>query len=137
MIRCVEGVSDRERVAVTSDALDIVARLKEIDERFFVMLNRSTQRFEVHVAGQAMGTLGCELPFDRLDARTLMYVRERDAQRIEAVVAEIEAREAARERNAAGKHREAAERMADGLKYLAGKRTTDEFPDEASEGWKK
>lgn len=133
-IRCQEGINDEERIAVTGDALSIVERLKELDERYFIMLNRKTQKFEVHVRGQRC-TLGCELPFDRLDARAIEYVRAHDSSRIEELVREMDAEDALRERVRAGKRAEAAERMADGLFYLKDKRVREKFPDEASEGF--
>lgn len=133
MVRCEEGVSTRERIAVTSDVFGIVDRLKEIDDKYFVMLNRMTGKFEVHVRGQAM-TLGCELPFDELDARTIEHVREHHSSRIKAILSEMEEQERRMELEHAAKLRELSERMADGLAYVANKRTTDEFPDEAAEG---
>lgn len=133
MVRCEEGVSTRERIAVTGDVFGIVGRLKEIDDKYFVMLNRATGRFEVHVRGQAM-TLGCELPFEELDARTIEYVREHHSSRIKAILREMEEQEAQIERENAARLRELSERMADGLRYVQDKRTTDDFPDEAAEG---
>lgn len=133
MVKCEEGVSTRERIAVTGDVFGIVGRLKEIDEKYFVMLNRTTGRFEVHVRGQAI-TLGCELPFEELDARTIEYVREHHSSRIKAILSEMEEQERRIERENAAKLRELSERMADGLAYVQNKRTTDEFPDEAAEG---
>ena len=132
VIRCREGVSDRERIAVTSDALDVVRRIKEICEDYFVMLNRRTQRFEVHVSGQNC-TLGCELPYDTLDARAVEYVRRHEREQIDAYMREMEKEKARHERDRTAKLREAAERMADGLAF-AEKRSSDEFPDEAAEG---
>lgn len=132
-IRCEEGVSTRERIAVTSDALDITKRIKEIDPDYFIMLNRQTDRFEVHVRGQEM-TLGCELPFDTLDARTLEYVREHKAARIGEILREMEREDARREAAGRAEMEEIHERAAEGMRYLANKRTTDELPDELTEG---
>lgn len=133
MVRCEEGVCTRERIAVTSDVYRISERIKEIDEDYFIMLNRQTQRFEVHVRGQAC-TLGCELPFEELDARTIEYVRAHHASRMQAILREMEREEATREAEKRAKLDEVRERAADGMAYLANKRTTDEFPDEALEG---
>lgn len=132
VVRCEEGVSTKERIAVTGDVLNITGRLKEIDESYFVMLNKKTQRFEVHVRGQAQ-TLGCELPFEALDARTIEYVRQHHASRIKAILAEMEAQEAAMEQEKTKRLMELHERAADGMAYVKDKRTTDEFPDEALE----
>ena len=87
---CVEGKNDRDHVAVTSHATGVVDELKNIDDRFFLMLNRITQKFEVHVRDQRGSTLGCELPFDNLDGRVPEYVRERLTSRMDAFVEKIE-----------------------------------------------
>ena len=134
LIQCREGVNDEERIAVTGDALDIVRRIKEIYDGYFVMLNRRTQKFEVHVRGQKC-TLGCELPFEQLDARAVEYVRRHERDRIDEYMLEMEKEEARRQRARDARLYEAAERMADGLAFLHNK-TTDEFPDEAIEGFK-
>ena len=133
-IRCEEGVSTKERVAVTSDVFGIVERIKEIDPDYFIMLNRETQRFEVHIKGQ-LCTLGCELPFDELDARTLEYVRAHHSSRIAAIQREIELEEARAEKENKRRMQELHERAAEGFRWAAG-RTDDEFPDEVMEGIK-
>lgn len=131
-IRCEEGVSTRERIAVTSDAYGITERIKEIDPDYFVMLNRETQKFEVHVRGQEC-TLGCELPFEELDARTLEYVRAHHSSRIAAIQREIELAEMRAEAERKRAMRDIHDRAADGFAYAA-KRMDDEFPDEVMEG---
>lgn len=128
VVRCVEGVSTRERIAVTGDVYNITGRLKEIDRDYFVMFNKRTQRFEVHIKGQWC-TLGCELPFEELDARTILYVREHHASRMAALMAEMERAEAAQEAERARRMAEMHERAFDGLRF-AEKSTRDEFPTE-------
>ena len=133
-IRCEEGVSTRERIAVTSDVYGITERIKEIDKDYFVMLNRETQRFEIHISGQEC-TLGCEIPYDELDARTLEYVRAHHSSRIAAIQREIELAEKQAEAERRREMREIHDRAADGFAYAA-KRSDDEFPDEVMEGLK-
>lgn len=134
-IVCEEGVSTRERIAVTGDVFSICDRLKEIDKDYFVMFNRLTQRFEVHVKG-GESTLGCELPFDELDARTIAYVREHHSSRMAAILKQMEREEAMAERARQSEMNELHERAADGLAFAAKSRTMDEFPIEAAEGLK-
>jgi hypothetical protein len=132
MVRCEEGVSTRERIAVTGDVYNITGRIKEIDRDYFIMLNRMTQRFEVHVRGQ-WSTLECELPFDELDARTLRYVRERHISRLADIQKQLDREEAQRERNQAARLQELHERAAEGFRW-AEKSMRDEFPEEVAEG---
>lgn len=87
---CVEGRFDRGRIPVLSNAFDIPQRLKEIDPRYFVMFNTTSQKYEVHVKGQPDTTLGLTLPFDELDARALGYVQERNQEHFEAIARQID-----------------------------------------------
>lgn len=59
-------------VKISTDVLDIAARIKEIDPRYEVFRNLDKRRFEIH----ACGALQLAVPFDRLDARTLELVKE-------------------------------------------------------------
>lgn len=105
---CVEGRHTKEHVPVTSDVYNISERIKAVDERFFVMLNRQTQRFEVHVKGQPATTFGCELPFDTLDARALEYVRKYSAARTQNLARDIAAHNDRLAEARSGKHIENA-----------------------------
>lgn len=94
-------------VLIESDALDIVQRLKEIDESYFLLLNRETGRYEIHSSAQQGDSFCLSLPFDALDARTLAYARRYRRERAEEIFKEIDreneqarAREAARRREA-------------------------------------
>ena len=134
LVRCEEGVSTRERIAVTGDVLNITGRLKEIDPDYFVMFNRKTQKFEVHAAGQEGTTLGCELPYEQLDARAIEHVREHHSSRMAAIMAEIDRQEAERDRERQKRMQELHARAADGFRFAAKSRTSEAFPKEAAEG---
>ena len=131
MIRCVEGRNDRNHIAVLSNATDIPARLKEVNRDFFVMLNRDTQRYEIHCASQPFDTLACTLPFDALDERALIYAREYASERFEKVVADMEAYNehlvARGERDAIDK---ANYKMREAFNYLKNNSKTDSIPQE-------
>ena len=71
---------------ITGDALDIVARLREIDPRYEVYRNMSKHRFEIHVEG----ALQIAVPFDRLDERTLRLARETRIERADELLAMLE-----------------------------------------------
>ena len=106
-------------IPITSNVFDIPERLKELDERFFVVFNRQTQRYEVHVTGQQGGTLGCVIPYYlALDARTVEYVREHMAARTEAIAEEIERYNEKLERDTMAAHMDkAAYKMKNAIKY--------------------
>lgn len=131
MIRCVEGRNDRNRIAVLSNATDIPVRLKEVNRDFFVMLNRDTQRYEIHCASQPFDTLACTLPFDALDGRALTYVREYAPERFDVISAEVDAYN---ERLAAHSERDVIDRanykMREAFNYLKNNSKTDVIPQE-------
>lgn len=131
MIRCVEGRNDRNHIAVLSNATDIPVRLKEVNRDFFVMLNRNTQRYEIHCAKQICGTLACVLPFDALDERALVYVREHAAERTENIAAEVDSYNEhlvqQKERDIIDK---ANYKMREAFNYLKNNRKTDSVPQE-------
>lgn len=73
-------------VKISSDVLDIAARLKEIDPRYEVYRNLDKRRFEIH----AMGALQLAVPFERLDARTLDLVRETRLENVDKLFEKLE-----------------------------------------------
>jgi hypothetical protein len=76
-------------IEISGDLFDISSRLKEIDERYFPVYNKKCGRFEIHSA-ETGDSMCCVLPFDRLDARTLEYVRKTRVENVERLIGEIE-----------------------------------------------
>jgi hypothetical protein len=134
MIRCVEGRFDRDHVPVTSHALDIPIRLKELNGAFFVMFNVRTQRYEVHCATQPFDTLACTLPFDQLDARAIEYVREHSVERLETIAREIEEHNEKLVKRAEEEAIDKANyKMREAFNYLKNNSKTDSIPKEVIE----
>jgi len=77
-------------VKITNDVFDIAARLKEVDADYFVMYNIDKRRFEVHSRRLPEGMYAALPPFDRLDSRTVDYVRETRAERKDEILKLIE-----------------------------------------------
>ncbi len=131
MIFCREGVCSCGRIPLTSHALDIPQRLKEILPTAFIMLDRATGRYEIHDEAQTGGTLACVLPFDALDARTIGYVRRYRRERLEQTAREIDAHNERLERRAAEAHLDrAGEQMREALRYLSAHEQCSELPKE-------
>ena len=126
-----EGEYGRDRVPVVSHAMDIPARIKELDEGYFVALNVKTQRFEVWHEGGGEGVLECVLPYDALDERAVRHVREHRIERMEQLIREIEAHNARLEDEAKRKWmEEAGERTKEAFHYLRNKSGREEIPEE-------
>lgn len=126
-----EGEFGRDRVPVVSHAMDIPARLKELDKGYFVMLNVKTQRFEVWHRGDGEGMLECVLPYDGLDERAVRHVREHRMERMEELIREIEEHNARLEEEARRSWLEkAGERTREAFSYLRNKPGEEEIPEE-------
>ncbi|MDR3318717.1 MAG: hypothetical protein LBS99_04700 [Clostridiales bacterium] len=78
------------KTEVTGDLYDITGRLAALDEDYFVLRDVRKGRFELHRRKARGGTYALTIPFDRLDARTLEYVRKTRAERADALFREID-----------------------------------------------
>ena len=129
-----EGEYGKNRVPVLSHALDIPARLKELDEHYFVMLNTRTQKYEIHYAGADGGTLECVLPDDALDERAVRHVRRHRMERMEELMREVEEHNRKLEEEMRKEWLcRAGERTAEAIRYLKNRSDTDEIPKELME----
>lgn len=75
---------------IESDLFDIAKRVKEIDDGYFIVRDYRTGKFQLHHRGQRGSSLALILPFDRLDCRTLTYVRRTRAERKRQLLEEME-----------------------------------------------
>ena len=67
---------------IENDALDIAARLKEIDDGYFIVYNGYFKRLEVHnKKSRAKKHLCLVVPSNRLNARTVELVRRTSAEK--------------------------------------------------------
>lgn len=115
---CVEGRFQFGYLPVVSDVFSISDRIKEIDERYFIMFNYRKSRYEVHVKGQPDTTLGCVLPFDALDVRALEYVRHYSTERLKQTIREIdEANERLEQTSMKGVLDRGGYKMAEAIRY--------------------
>ncbi len=71
---------------VVDDLYHIARRLKEVDVRYEVYFNRAKWRFEIY----ANGAMQIALPYDRLDSRTIDYVRSTRLERAKSLLEDIE-----------------------------------------------
>lgn len=108
---------------VMSDPFDIVNRIREIEDEYFILYNKYEKKFEVHSTAQPIRQTYCfTVPFDTLDNRTLEYCRETNiALRGDAIERELDARNAKEEiadnRAEASLIQDMAEDMADRAKH--------------------
>ncbi|MDR3292883.1 MAG: hypothetical protein LBT20_02125 [Clostridiales bacterium] len=77
-------------VRITNDLYDIAARLSEIDGGYRIYYDTRKKRYEIFHENGGIETPACLPPYDRLDQRTLLYVRETRREYTEKMIAEID-----------------------------------------------
>lgn len=76
---------------IENDLFGIANRLKEIDDKYFVVYNTKLNRYEVHSGRNVGDTLSVVCPYDELDARTLRLVKRTRVERAGSLLKEMEA----------------------------------------------
>jgi hypothetical protein len=77
-------------IPIHDDLHQIAARLREVDDRYRVFRNEALGRFEVHTEQQPNSkSLACVVPYERLDERTVDYVRMTRIENFDANLDEI------------------------------------------------
>lgn len=81
----------RNYILIENDVYFISQRLKEIDKGYFIVLNKSKQKFEVHNIFQRGGSYCFTLPYSCLDQRAIDYTLKTRSQNMEKIIQEIDA----------------------------------------------
>lgn len=119
------------RVEIKSHALDIPARLQELDEHYRIYLNTKSQKYEVFYKESNGCVLECVLPYDELDERTIRHVIKHRIERVHELEREVEEHNRRLEQRAERQWlNEAADRTKEALNYLRRNEKTDEIPKE-------
>lgn len=119
------------RIPVLNNVYDIPVRLKEVNRDFFVMFNTRNQKYEIHDASQPYDTYACTLPYDELDARALVYVREFSRERTEHLAEEIDRyNDELDRREKAALIDKASYKCREAFNYLKNNSKTDSIPQE-------
>ncbi len=85
-------------MVITNDVFDIARRVREIDSSYRIVFDNKRKKFKLY--GDPRNSYIMTLPFSRLDARTVEYVRKTRVERLDAIIAEIEANNKALEESA-------------------------------------
>ena len=115
-------------IKIDNDLYDIARRVTEIDSEYYIMYNTSKHRFEVHHSGQGNNTLAAVLPFDRLDARAIAYLRMTRRERAEELMRETEAQNERNKLSAYKQTKQEAEyKLKDYINYATNKQSDIDF----------
>ena len=75
---------------IESDCLDIIKRIKAVDEDYFVVFNMDKKKFELHNKSQGGNTYCLTFPFDTLDERAVTLVLKTRVQNSDALFEEMQ-----------------------------------------------
>ena len=75
---------------VSSDALYICQRLKEVDESYFILFNVDKNKFEVHSSAQYENSYCFTLPYENLDTRAIDYALKTRSQNLDELIRQID-----------------------------------------------
>lgn len=78
-----------KKILITTDLFDIVKRLKAIDEKYFILFNKQTNKFEVHYS-RNHDTLEIVLPYSKLDKRTVDLVLKTKIENRKKLIEQME-----------------------------------------------
>ena len=77
-------------IKITHDVFNISNRIKYIDRNYYIVLNTSKNKFEVHNSSQVGSSYCLTLPNLQLDERVLQYVRKTQSVNIDEILKNIE-----------------------------------------------
>ena len=75
---------------INHDVYNISNRVKDIERGYYLIFNTSNQKFEIHSSTQIGSSYCLTLPFEKLDERTLTYVRSTMSKNIDEILNKIE-----------------------------------------------
>lgn len=75
---------------IESDCLEIIKRIKAVDEDYFVVFDLDKKKFELHNKSQGGNTYCLTFPFDTLDERAVTLVLKTRVQNSDALFEEIQ-----------------------------------------------
>ena len=75
---------------IESDCLDIISRIKSIDNDYFVMYNPDKDKFELHSHAQAKNTYCLTFPFETLDERAYFHTLKTRVQNCDEIFEKID-----------------------------------------------
>ncbi len=86
------------KIKIESDVFDIVKRVKDIDDGYYIIFNLKSQKYELHNYKQ-LNTYCFSYPFANLDCRFLEMIYATNANNIDNIIEEIDKNNIDIERN--------------------------------------
>ena len=80
----------KNQILLEGDPFYIAERIKEIDENYFLVFNKSRGVFELHNSSQQGSTFALTIPYDCLDERTIFLARKTRRENIDKLIEEMD-----------------------------------------------
>ena len=77
------------KIKIEENVFDILERIKEIDEGYFVLFDTSKNCYELHNANQPT-TYCLTIPYDTLDSRVIELILYSDISNIDSIMQDID-----------------------------------------------
>lgn len=77
------------KIEIESDAFDIVKRIKEIDENYFLLFDLEKEKIELHNKNQ-INTYCFTYPYDNLDNRMIDLIYKSNIKNIDNIMEDID-----------------------------------------------
>ena len=80
---------NRNLIVIENDVFDIAKRIKEIDNRYFIVYDSKSKKFQLHQNNGGQDSYVLTFPFAYLDARAITYTQKTRVSRLDQIVKEI------------------------------------------------
>ena len=77
------------KIKIESDVFDIVERIKEIDEGYYILFDLTKDRFELHNSNQP-NTFCLTIPYDEIDERLVGLIFKSNIANIDSIINDID-----------------------------------------------
>ena len=77
------------KIKIESDVFNIINRIKEIDENYFIVYNTNSKKFEVHNQ-RNVNSYCLTIPYKNLDARTIELIHKTSLKNYDKIIKELD-----------------------------------------------
>lgn len=77
------------RIKIESDVFNIINRIKEIDENYYIVYNTNSKKFEVHNSGN-VNSYCLTIPYKNLDVRTIELIHKTAIRNYDKVIKQMD-----------------------------------------------
>lgn len=93
------------KIKIESDVFDIVKRIKEIDDGYYILFDLNKQKFEVHNCKQS-SSYCFTYPYDNLDERVFEMIYATNSKFIDKIIEDIDKNNTKIEKNNENKRKD-------------------------------